>query len=1057
MTPEQWQQLESIFHAALELEPEQRAAFLDQACCGDEGLSHEVQSLLASQAMPVNIIDIPPVDEVVKLLAADDKRIIAGQRIDHYEILSRIGAGGMGEVYAAEDKRLGRKVALKLLPAVFTKDEKQVSRLQQEARAASALNHPNIITIYELGQLDSLHFIAMELIEGDTLRQNMQGSGIRVREALDVAIQVASGLSAAHQAGIIHRDIKPENIMLGNDGYVKVLDFGIAKFKQQQAFLSNPRSEMVSIANTQSSALAGTLSYMSPEQARGEPLDARTDIFSMGVLLYEMVTGRRPFAGETQAETLQAILNCEPQPLSAFRRDISPDLQRIVNKALKNNRDERYQSAREMLTDLRECNEETDKAMDAKERANRMLRQYLSIYAVDKRALIPITKQWFIRHHSDLESGERGRELLKKSLRQGLLKAGALTLLLVVITTSAAAWFSRNEEWKGVKLSDGHTRAVRQAVFSPDGRLLVSVGEDAKVIVWDFARRERLATLSDHTGWVVSVAFSPDGKWFATAGYDKTTIVWNATTLEKAAVLREHQSKVSAVAFSPDGRLLASISDKPDTRIIVWDVGRWEKRREFTAGAGDPFTLIFSPNSRWIFGSHYEQNDQTSYYYVWDVVTGQPIVNQELATQETNSWYGPVRALSPDAAMLVVVEYGKVDFWDASQYWTRKKRNLLSTRPGHQDWARAVAFSPDSRLVATGSEDIILWDAKTQKKITHLEHTAIVWGLAFSPDGRWLVSTHGDGAILVWDVAERKRAASFNEHSEAVRAVAFSPDGKQIASASDDSSVILWDAEHGEKQKVLMGHTTRVTGIAFSPDGSLLASGAQNGEIILWDMARRQPRWMSKGSTNECATFSPDNRWLATTNGVLDCNDGHWVVQGDDDKDWQLAGGEIYGVAFSTDGHRLACVSPKTNGILSLWGTTNWQLFNKVEMEGVQLICVSFSPDGKQLVTGDDDGAVRLWQIDPLKEIGVIGRHASRLKSIAFSPDGRQVASAGDDKTIALWDVEGRKLVTHIGTHTARVMSIAFSPDGKRIVSGEEDKTVNVYTRHRTLWGHRLD
>src|SRR5262249_28192532 len=203
----------------------------------------------------------------------------------------------------------------------------------------------------------------------------------------------------------------------------------------------------------------------------------------------------------------------------------------------------------------------------------------------------------------------------------------------------------------------------------------------------------------------------------------------------------------------------------------------------------------------------------------------------------------------------------------------------------------------------------------------------------------------------------------------------------------------------------------------------------------------------------------PDSRWLACSYGVLDADDGHFVKGRDafKDTDWNNAGGEMYGVAFSRNGKRLASVSPQSPSILSIWGEENWRLLDKAEVTSAQLIGVSFSPDGNQLVTGDDEGAVRLWSVTPLKEIAVIGRHASRLKSVAFSPDGKEVASAGDDRTIKLWSVEDRRLITEIGRHTSRVLSVSFSPDCKRIASGEEDNTVNLYTRHNTLLGYRLN
>ncbi|MGE0132981.1 MAG: protein kinase [Blastocatellales bacterium] len=295
------------------------------------------------------------------------------ETISHYRILSKLGVGGMGEVYLAEDLNLGRRVALKLLPAKFTQDPERVRRFEQEARAASTLSHPNILAIYEIGQAETedgpMHFIAMEFVEGQTLRQRLK-SRLKLDDAIEIAIQAASALAAAHGAGITHRDIKPENIMLRHDGYVKVLDFGLAKLTESAFFSSDPavtKAETVEDSlgdlyattpletqqNTSPGVILGTVSYMSPEQARGFKVDARTDIFSLGIVLYEMAAGRAPFEGKTTADMMVSILDRQPAPISRFARNAPDELEWIIAKALAKDRDERYQLAKTLLTDLK--------------------------------------------------------------------------------------------------------------------------------------------------------------------------------------------------------------------------------------------------------------------------------------------------------------------------------------------------------------------------------------------------------------------------------------------------------------------------------------------------------------------------------------------------------------------------------------------------------------------------------------------------------------------------------------------------------------------------------
>jgi serine/threonine protein kinase/tetratricopeptide (TPR) repeat protein len=277
--------------------------------------------------------------------------------ISHYRVIETLGKGGMGEVFLAEDtKHHDRKVALKLLPADMTEDETRLRRFRQEARAILALNHPNILTIYEIGEEQSLYFIATEFIDGVTLRTHLARNHMETEKALDVAIQVAAALDAAHTAGIVHRDIKPENIMLRTDGYVKVLDFGLAKLSEKLTESEtghDPEAVTVPLSDTNPGAVIGTTGYMSPEQARGLMVDARTDIFSFGVVLYEMVAGRAPFGGETKNDIIVSLLNRDPLPLARFAPNAPPELQRIVTKALSKDKEERYQTVKDMLIDLR--------------------------------------------------------------------------------------------------------------------------------------------------------------------------------------------------------------------------------------------------------------------------------------------------------------------------------------------------------------------------------------------------------------------------------------------------------------------------------------------------------------------------------------------------------------------------------------------------------------------------------------------------------------------------------------------------------------------------------
>ena len=359
MSSERWQKIDQLFHAALDREPGERAAFLLQACVGDDSLQKEVESLISSHEQSESFIERPAADVAADLLAGAEAQLTPGQSVGPYQIVSLLGEGGMGEVYLAEDLRLGRQVALKRLPSQFTLSAERVRRFEQEARSASALNHPNIVTIHEIGRIDSTHFITTEFIDGETLRLHLASTRMNLDEVLDIAAQIASALAAAHAAGITHRDIKPENVMIRSDRIVKVLDFGLAKLAPSPNTAVDLQGPTRSMVRTNPGMVMGTVQYMSPEQARGQSVDARTDIWSLGVMLYEMLTGRVPFAGETPSHVIVSILEKEPSPVARFS-EVPAELERIVSKALRKDKTERYQTASDLALDLKNLKQELD-------------------------------------------------------------------------------------------------------------------------------------------------------------------------------------------------------------------------------------------------------------------------------------------------------------------------------------------------------------------------------------------------------------------------------------------------------------------------------------------------------------------------------------------------------------------------------------------------------------------------------------------------------------------------------------------------------------------------
>lgn len=445
MQPERWQQISGIFKSALALEPEERAAYVAAECGADESLRRDVERLIEShhQADSENFIESLAVAEVAPLLVQEDNeaevskdRLENGQQIGHYRIIKKLGAGGMGEVYLAEDTRLDRTVALKILPADVASDKRRMQRFKQEAKLASSLNQPNILTIFEFGDTESLHFIASEYVDGATLREHFSARQLRLPELIDISVQVVAALDAAHEAKIVHRDIKPENIMVRRrDRVVKVLDFGLAKLTEtsgQSIGRSDSKVNTELLVRTMPGTVMGTISYMSPEQAQGLHLDERTDLWSTGVVIYEMVAGCVPFVGATSSHTIVEILEKEPAPLANLgARRVPPELQRIVSKALAKNPDERYQTAKDMLIDLRNLKKRLEFDAEIERSA-----------PPDPDATPATAGQPVISGSGSIEAGEPRAEQSEGARRgrRKLVPAIALMLVLVVGLIIIASW-----------------------------------------------------------------------------------------------------------------------------------------------------------------------------------------------------------------------------------------------------------------------------------------------------------------------------------------------------------------------------------------------------------------------------------------------------------------------------------------------------------------------------------------------------------------------------------------------------------------------------------------
>jgi eukaryotic-like serine/threonine-protein kinase len=543
MTPEQWERVGKIVDAVAAMQPEERSSFLDQACKEDESLRREVESLLKLEMKAGDFLRSPAMEDAARLLAKEEPRFSAGKRLGNYEVVEFIDSGGMGEIYKARHVALKNVVVLKFLPAAVAQDADRLRRFKQEARAASALNHPNIVTVHDFVEAEQSQFIVAEYVEGETLRQRLRRGRMELSEALEVAIQIGTGLSAAHSVGVTHRDIKPENIMVRPDGYVKVLDFGLVKLSERaDTDLSTATAARL---KTDTGVVMGTTRYMSPEQARGISVDARTDVWSLGVVLYEMVTGSLPFDGETNSDVLASILEHEPPPLQQNGSRVPRELERIVRKALCKDRDERYQTVGALLTDLKSVK-------SGRGARSRFTARRVSVMAVAAALMIGVSL-WF---YASLPAPKSSLPPMK----------------VVPFTT-----FPGRED---------------HAAFSPDGNQIAFVwdgekGDNPDIYVKSI-NGERPLRLTSHSAIDRSPAWSPDGQRIAfvrhmpSGGAAIFVVSALGTSPERKLLsLTDSRSFRTTIAWSPDGKLIAfseALTSQEPPGIVLFSLETGERR-----------------------------------------------------------------------------------------------------------------------------------------------------------------------------------------------------------------------------------------------------------------------------------------------------------------------------------------------------------------------------------------------------------------------------------------------------------------------------------------------
>ena len=983
MNDERWQQVDRLFHQALARAPQERQAFLASACTNDVGLRRQVEALLAAHDEADSFIEIPAVEVEARHLAAEQPDSSAegfvGGVIGHYRIIELLGSGGMGDVYRAQDIRLRRDVALKLLPTFFTSNAERLRRFEQEARAASALNHPNILTIYEIGRANSERYIATEFISGVTLRKRMAGTPMKVYEAVDVATQVADALTAAHAKGIVHRDIKPENIMICSgmdsgqkEGHVKVLDFGVAKLTESASIRTDlPTRPLVS---TSDGITLGTAPYMSPEQASGERIDARTDIWSLCVVLYEMLSGRAPFEGPTKSHLIVSILENEPRPLG--ESGTLPDsLVRIVNKGLRKDRHERYQTAQEIYYDLR------------------AVKQQLEPQPQSQNIVVP-------RFIDDVKPRATTSALDLRQKRRLVLVIAAFLLAGVAVGLRYVwpRFVSRNSPppFSKFKLTRLTTNGkASSAVVSPDGKYVVHVvGPTGQKSLW----LRHIATGSDkeivpaNGNEILNISFSPDGNNIYFVRSESHDIFLNTVPVLGGLPKKLIRDIDSAVTLSPGGDKLAFIRGDPTTAtasLIVANANGTDEQKLVTHDINDFFVPTagnpaWSPDGEKIVIALRGSAPSVAYHNLVEVR-----VKDRGEKQITSEAWGVIRSICwlPDGGGLLVT---------ASDPDRRNTQVFYSSYPGGQveavtndlDNYEDISITVDgTSAVTVRSEGVAeIWIAATAdlshaSKITSNQFDGVK-GIAWTPDGKIVHSSNKSGSKDLWLMnADGTGDTQLTSNARQNHQPCVSSDGRYIAFTSSRAGrTNIWRMDSDGNNPVQL---------SFGPSG-LFPKCTKDGQVIyLSDLEGQGAAWRVPISGGEGKRLT----------------DYHaWIVAGTSPVDGRIAIG-VLDEKGPTPQRRFAIIPPDGGAPLKIFdfptafGTIAGSYYMQV---------VSWTADGKGLTYIENrDGVSNIW-LQPVD--GGSKRQLTNFKSdLIFN---------------YAWSVDGKKLALSRGSQTSDVILI---------------------------------
>jgi serine/threonine protein kinase/Tol biopolymer transport system component len=801
--PQRWQRVKEIFDGALERHSADRAAFLDRACDGDTDVREEVESLLRSYEVAGSFMEAPAVAQAADDLATEQK-LTPGQRVKHYQIVNLIGEGGMGEVYLATDTILGRRIALKVLPTFVSKDPERLRRFTQEARAASRLSHPNVCVVHEIGETDDRRpFIAMEYVEGMTLRQRIRNQAMKLGDVLDIAIQIADGLTAAHEAGIVHRDIKPENIIIRPEGYVKILDFGLAKLTERHKSATTTTMPTL-LFNSTPGVVIGTAAYMSPEQARGVGVDERTDIWGLGVVLYEMASGRAPFTGETPTDVVIAIVERDQPPLSQHVEGAPPELERIVRKALRKDQNERYQIVKEMSIDLRS------------------LRRELERSSMLERSIMP-------------GSGSGASEYARASTgRDQKVKTDELKQAVTTIHKPAGIG---SRTWFGLA-----ALAAVVLALAGYGFYKMRPRTETKLRV-PFERVE--VTKLTTNGNALFGAMSPDGKYVAyVTGESGKESLWlrQVDINSNAQLIAPREGRYRGIAFSPDGNYVyfAYAESESNDAVQIYQlpllgIGATPIRIDLQKGLPS-----LSHDRKHLAFIHFDPQAQTDSLIV---ANADGSGEQVLGVRKWPQRYG----------------------WDPLSHpqWTADDRTLLlpivSSDPSYLDDASSnYSVTLLEKDLSTGAERTI---PLAPQKFDELGRVTA------HPDGGsviMLAKAHGAAFIQIWQLFRDGSARTVTSDLSDYKELSLRADGSALITVQTQTLSRLWLLRPNESRPSPIGSgTSRYYDLSVAPDDKILYASDASGIADIFEVSASggdERPLTSQGGRNYAPVISPDNR-----------------------------------------------------------------------------------------------------------------------------------------------------------------------------------------------------